>query len=153
MSKKLIFISMMIALYFVGIFSGIIIDRYFIGRLGLLPPPHHGGPGKGHPPSQMVDRLAKKLNLSNDQKEKVVRILEANKGTVDKYHEEFESQMKKTMDTVNESIRAILTDDQKKTFSNIIKEFPGPERENPDFHGKDGKPFPLPLSSPRRGED
>ena len=137
MNRKITFIFLMVAIYLIGIISGTIIGKIFF----------RGRDFRRRPPSSehVVGRFARELNLTDAQKKQVMKILENNRDTVDKYHDELNAKTRKTMDAVNDGIRAILTEEQKKIFDKILKDRP----KRPEPHGN--RPHMRPPENDDRG--
>lgn len=124
MKKKIILFSLLIVVYLLGIMSAFIFVRFVVMKHGFMPFTGDRKPGKGSFEQHVVDRFAKKLDLTDEQKKQIIQILTNNKGTIDRYRDEFTAKMENTFDSLNESIKAILTEEQKKIFDKIIAEAP-----------------------------
>lgn len=136
MNKKKMFVLMMLGIYAAGIASGVFVGRYLAMARGFMPGRHPHGPP---PPEQVVEKFAKLLDLTPDQKQQVLLILKDNKDTVDRYRDEFGAKMVSTMDAVHTGIKAVLTEEQKAKFDKIIaKERRG--KQGPDGKGPGGAP-------------
>ena len=90
-------------------------------------PPEHGrGPGR-FDPERRADMLAKKLNLSADQKTKVTDIFKSEKSDMQKIHADASASQgdrrSKMMDvhkSSNDQVRALLNEDQQKNFDKLL---------------------------------
>jgi len=114
-------------------------------------PPEHGhGPGR-FDPERRADMLAKKLNLSADQKTKVTEIFKSEKSDMQKIHADASASQgdrrSKMMDvhkSSNDQVRALLNEDQQKKFDEMLarrqqwgkKRHQGPPSAAPDSDQK-----------------
>jgi Spy/CpxP family protein refolding chaperone len=105
---------------------------------------HRMGQGKGHGHEAMsaddhLQMLSQKLNLTDDQKAKIKPIIEQHlqeRQTIMKdqslSREDKHSKMKASADSAHAQIEALLTDDQKKQFVEMMKDMHG---EGKGMHG------------------
>jgi Spy/CpxP family protein refolding chaperone len=140
MKKTLILVALLVVVYLLGMMSGFLSVRHFPGgqRRGFMPPPPppmDGRPDKAQE-QRMVNRFAKDLDLTDQQKSQVIQIMTSNKTVIDNYRDEFNAKMKKQMDKMDENIKSILTLDQKTKFEKMHATRPGPGKH--EF----GKPDP-----------
>ena len=97
---------------------------------------HHGmgmgGPGKGGAmrmdPQQRADRMARMLNLSDDQKSKLVGILQDEqkqvsdlRGNTSLTPQDRRSKMQETLEGTNSQIRALLNSDQQQKYDQMMQ--------------------------------
>ena len=115
---------------------------------GAPPEREHGrGPGRMDP-DQRADMLAKKLNLSADQKTKVTDIFKSEQSDMQKIHADASASQgdrrSKMMDvhkSSNDQVRALLNEDQQKKFDKMLA-----RREQWAEHRHEGPPATAPDS-------
>ena len=123
MKKKIVFVSMMIAIYLIGVLSGVLLVGHFATKQGfILPPP--AGKLRRTIEQHMVNKFTKKLKLTDEQKKQVIQIFSNNIAIVDKYRDEFSNKFGKTIDAMIENVKSVLTEEQKKIFDKMLEEGP-----------------------------
>ena len=126
MSSKTTVVALMAAIYLAGMISGAFIGRYVAlthdERARRAPFHHRAGDTQASSEerrAQMMDRFARRLNLTDTQRTQVFAILENNKKTIDADRAAFNIKMRRTRDTIDAAIRALLTEEQKATFAQM----------------------------------
>ena len=69
-------------------------------------------------PEQIVEKLDKKLNLTDEQEKQITEL----------YTEFFKKELSREMEKLNEKITSLLTDEQKEAFEQMKKERPQRKR-------------------------
>ncbi len=96
-------------------------------------------------PQQQVDHMAKKLNLSADQKSQLLPILTARRDQMESLRndaslsqEDRHAKMKSIRSDSETKIRALLTDDQKQSYDKMQQQM----QERRQNHGSQSNPAP-----------
>lgn len=149
MSSKTTVVALMVAIYLAGMISGAFIGRFAACKNDGRGPRggfhrHTGDTGASADErrAQMMDRLAKRLNLTEAQRLQVFAILENNKKIIDADRAAFNIKMRKTRDTIDTNIRALLTEEQRTAFTQMA----GDRSLRPLFDGR--RLFMRPLHEP-----
>lgn len=95
----------------------------FVAMLGLQPADAQRKGGNTRTPEQMVEKLDKKLNLTDEQEKQITALY------ADFFKQEVSREERKTaMQELNKKIEALLTDEQKTAFEQMKKERPQRKR-------------------------
>ena len=82
-----------------------------------VPGPLGGGPRRGGPPSRMlVDRLARDLDLTTDQRTKVEDVLTARRTSMEALQRDVRSRFEAEQRHLRDEIRKVLTPEQQEKF-------------------------------------
>ena len=140
--SRIVNIVLAVVIFVIGAACGIAVckARFFRhgerGRLGEMRAERKGGPG------DMMMRLDKKLQLSEDQKKKIQIILEDQKKEMEKLMKETHPKIEAQMENVRKKIRETLDDNQKTEFDKIMvkikereKKFGGQSRRRGPKYG------------------
>lgn len=106
---------------------------------------HHHGPGNREEMVQRrVDKMAEDLNLSEEQKQKLVEIYSQRNAKADSMRaaerKEKHEQMKAMMAEEREALKSILTEEQLAKLDTMKKEGPrGPHHGRPGGHHPEGR--------------
>ncbi len=110
-------LTVMIAVLLIGCILGIAGHRswemWFRGRTTA---------SSGPQIQRQTDRLAKRLQLTTEQEVRLKAILEDSRLQINAGRTELQSKMETIRARTNEKITAILTDDQRKTFQQLLSE-------------------------------
>jgi Spy/CpxP family protein refolding chaperone len=110
--------------------------------------------GFQHRKQELLARLAQKLDLTADQKEKIKGILESSRGEISGVRQDVVAKLRAVRDKTDQEIQTVLTADQKEKYKKIMDNLKqrrglgkgfrgGPERPEPhDIGGPEG-PEPL----------
>lgn len=91
--------------------------------LGLQPADAQCKGGNTRTPEQMVEKLDKKLNLTDEQEKQITTLY------ADFFKQELSREERRTaMQELNKKIEALLTDEQKTAFEQMKKERPQRKR-------------------------
>jgi len=121
MKKKLVLFSLLIFVYLFGVMSGLFLVMHHARKKGMMFPPPDGIVRR-MVEKHMLNKFADRLNLTAEQKQRATEIFSNNLAQVDKYRNEFWVKLSNAMNTMNESVRLVLTEDQKKIFDEMLKE-------------------------------
>lgn len=139
MSSKTTVVALMVAIYLAGMISGAFIGRHVACKNDGRGPQgafhRHAGDTRAAAEerrAQMMDRFAKRLNLTESQRVRVFAILENNKKIIDADRAAFNIKMRKTRDAIDTNIRALLTEEQKTAFTRMA----GDRSLRPLFDGR-----------------
>ncbi|MEW6558480.1 MAG: hypothetical protein AB1349_14215 [Elusimicrobiota bacterium] len=134
MRRKIFAVLLAIVIFLVGTIFGILVDRITIMKMLHFPLPGVSlGPHHQKMPQRVIDKVARQLELSDEQKEKLVNILEKNKESIDKLFIEIEPKLQKRFGSMCDEIKTILNEKQKQKFEQMAEKFK-----------KFGPPPPLP---------
>jgi hypothetical protein len=123
-------ILLLAAVFAIGVVGGVALDRA-LGGHGR--PPHPGGPPRGGLPPD----LREGLNLTPDQEERIMDVLDRNRPRTDAVLDEFVPRLRAVTDSVRAEIREILSSEQRELF----------DRRQPRLLGEEGRP-PFPGGPP-----
>lgn len=94
-----------------------------VAMLGLQPADAQRKGGNTRAPEQMVEKLDKKLNLTDEQEKQITALY------ADFFKQEVSREERRTaMQELNKKIEALLTDEQKTAFEQMKKERPQRKR-------------------------
>lgn len=94
-----------------------------VAMLGLQPADAQSKGGNTRTPEQMVEKLDKKLNLTDEQEKQITTLY------ADFFKQELSREERRTaMQELNKKIEALLTDEQKTAFEQMKKERPQRKR-------------------------
>ena len=94
-----------------------------VAMLGLQPADAQRKGGNTRTPEQMVEKLDKKLNLTDEQEKQITTLYAGF------FKQELSREERKTaMQELNKKIEALLTDEQKTAFEQMKKERPQRKR-------------------------
>lgn len=151
MSSKTTVVVLMAAIYLAGMISGAFIGRYIAlandsrGQHGAFR--RHTDDNRGTAEerrAQMMDRFARRLNLTDSQRTQVFAILENNRKIIDADRAAFNIKMRATRDVIDTNIRALLTEEQKTAFTRMA----GDRSLRPLFDGRRLRSLHEPPSPP-----
>jgi hypothetical protein len=117
MKNRMRALAVIIALLLIGCISGIA-GYHFLGR-GL-----QGSPSASHTQRTQIhaERLASRLQLTKEQESRLNTILEDSRIQIDTNRTEFESKLQTIRAKTNERIAAILSDEQRRKFQQLLSE-------------------------------
>ncbi len=110
----------------IGVSLGVLADRLWLTP--PLPPEQAGPPGMGMgvpPPDRVVDDLDRELHLTDDQRARVMDVLDAHRPAVRKLQNEVRDQYNAEQASLQRDIEAVLTPDQVAAFKKLMAERPG----------------------------
>jgi hypothetical protein len=145
------FSAFVVVVLLAGVASGILLDRFLLrpaparmgrqvqggpmaGNPGRMGPGMRQGPfgadgarggGRGLGPEALADRLARDLELTSAQKEKVAAVLVRRRAKLDEIRGEMSGRMQKEQADVRAEIRALLDEKQQKRFDEVVAISPG----------------------------
>ena len=139
------FSAFVIVVMLIGVASGILLDRFLIrpsgDRMarggqgpgmqprmpsrGMRQGPAGQAPGPGAMRPGLEDRLALQLDLTAAQKEQVGAILSRRRAKLDEVRGEMQKRMEKEQADLRTEIRAVLNENQKKRFDEVMANAPG----------------------------
>jgi Spy/CpxP family protein refolding chaperone len=139
-----------LAVFCVGVAGGVLADRAIMRRISPermfdgVPPggpmgygPGSMGPGRrGGPPSMLIERLTRDLDLTADQKSKIETVLTASRTRVETLQRDVHDRFVAEQQSLRAEIRKVLTPAQQEKFDQR-------ERERGWF-GRRGPPPPPP---------
>ena len=132
------FALFVLAVFCVGLATGVLLGRRMIGPPdgapgvfagGPLPGPPGGRRG-GPPPGILLERLSRDLSLSEDQRARISVVLKASRERLDQFQQETHDRLEAEQRSLREQIRRELTPDQQPKFDRWIADNPprGPGR-------------------------
>jgi len=106
----------LILVFFAGIAGGIFIDKLFIQkslekRRSSPPPPHS------------IDMMAKELNLTSEQQEKIREIFKNNEERLKSLRKDFFDHLSQIRTQLKNEIKNVLSEEQGKKFEAMIEKF------------------------------
>ena len=110
----------------------------FIAMAGLLASPVMAGAGKGHhkrTPAEKLDKLTKKLSLTDEQRAAILPILEDKRQKMKALH----NQMKEVRQNAMAQVEAQLTPEQQEKFKKAREKRQRKMEKYRDGHGKKGE--------------
>jgi Spy/CpxP family protein refolding chaperone len=127
----------LILVFVAGFIGGIFIDKLFIQK-GLE---KAGGPP---PPHRSIEMMAKELNLSSEQQEKIREIFKNNEVRLKSLRKDFFDHLSEIRTRLKNEIKNVLTEEQGKKFEAMIEKFESQmkkeqERRHPERHEKQNK--------------
>lgn len=111
---------------------------FLIAAFGLFAPAawaDEGGHGYGHDAKSHLEHLTKKLDLTKEQQDKILPIIEEKHKKMEALHD----QMKEIRQQAMGKIEAELTPDQQKKWKEMQEERKEKMKEYKEKHGKGGK--------------
>ncbi len=142
-------IAVLVAIFLGGILGGIAVDRTLLHGRGDHRPPRGmmggpggpgdlggpggpGGPGRPMDPERraemqkhMVERLARELNLTEDQRAKVAEMIPRHMAAFDSLRQSMAPQLKGLLDTLNADMERVLTPEQVDQWRKMRRHGPG----------------------------
>ena len=138
-SRARIWFSLFVlAVFCVGLGSGVLLGRRMIGPPGrpfgeFAGPPGLAGRRAGPPPGVLLDRLNRELALTEDQRARV-DVLKTSRERLDRLQEETHNRLEGEQGALRDQIRQLLTPEQQQKFDRWIGENP------PRGNGRRGRP-------------
>jgi hypothetical protein len=135
-SRPRIWFSLFVlAVFCVGLASGVLLGRRMVGPPGR-PFGEIGGPGLasgrrgGPPPGVLLDRLNRDLGLTEDQRGRIDVVLRTSRERLDRFQQDTHDRLEAEQRALREQIRTELTPEQQQKFDRWIVENPprGPGR-------------------------
>ena len=141
--------AVLVAIFLGGILGGIAVDRTLLHGRGDHRPPRGmmggpggpgdlggpggpGGPGRPMDPERraemqkhMVERLARELNLTEDQRAKVAEMIPRHMAAFDSLRQSMAPQLKGLLDTLNADMERVLTPEQVDQWRKMRRPGPG----------------------------
>ena len=120
------FALFVLAVFCVGLATGVLLGRRMIGPPDGAPGGRRGGP----PPGILLERLSRDLSLSEDQRARISVVLKASRERLDQFQQETHDRLEAEQRSLREQIRRELTPDQQPKFDRWIADNPprGPGR-------------------------
>lgn len=153
--KREMWVALFVLVIFVaGLAAGILVTRQSpFGWFGRPPgPPFVGGPpaaGRFSRPGRLVARISERLDLSDEQTERLEQVFEARRERFRAQWEEMRQRIDTEEETFRNEIADILTAEQLETFNAEIVRL-GEERRRRGGPGGGGPGGRGPMRSPRR---
>jgi hypothetical protein len=130
------FALFVLAVFCVGLASGVLLGRRMIGPPGRPfgdfggPPGLVGGRRGGPPPGILLERLNRQLSLTEDQRARIDVVLKASRERLDQFQQDTHNRLDREQHALREEIRKELTAEQQRKFDRWIEENPprGPGR-------------------------
>jgi Spy/CpxP family protein refolding chaperone len=91
---------------------------------------------KKHDPKAILERLSEKLNLTADQKEKILPILTEKVNAVKELYREAGDKKMKIIDETHAKVNVLLAPEQQKKYDEIIAEYKAECKKHHDHHDK-----------------
>jgi hypothetical protein len=138
-SRPRIWFSLFVlAVFCLGLASGVLLGRRMVGPPGRLsgnfPGPSGPGPGRrgGPPPGVLLDRLDRELSLTDDQRASIGVVLKASRERLDQFQQDTHNRLEGEQRALREEIRKRLTPPQQTQFDRWIEANPprGPGRRS-----------------------
>ena len=128
-----------LAVFCVGLGSGVLLGRRMIGPPGrpfgeFAGPPGLPGRRAGPPPGVLLDRLNRELALTEDQRARVDVVLKTSRDRLDRLQEETHNRLEGEQGALRDQIRLLLTPEQQQKLDRWIVENP------PRGSGRRGRP-------------
>lgn len=122
-----------LAVFCLGLASGMVIGRRMIGPPGQPFGAGFGGPlGRsrgGPPPERLVERLTSELQLNAEQRTQIDAILKARRQRLDDLQHDVHARFEREQQELRDDIRKILTPEQQQQFDKLMQDEPrGPGR-------------------------
>lgn len=124
------FASFVLAVFCVGLASGVLLGRRMIGpplpsfREFGGPPGLAAGRRGGPPPGLLLDRLNRELSLTPDQRTQVDVVLKASRQRLDQFQQDTRDRFEREQQSLRDDIRKLLTPDQQQKFDRWVDENP-----------------------------
>jgi Spy/CpxP family protein refolding chaperone len=97
-------------------------------------------PWRREPPKRMLERFARDLDLTSDQKDQVAKVFESNRDKIEQAFAQVRPQLREIREDTHQRIRKLLTPAQQNKLDAQEAEM--------DKHGPpEGPPFPPPPMS------
>jgi Spy/CpxP family protein refolding chaperone len=127
-----------LAVFCVGLASGVLLGRRMVGPPGRPfgdfggPPGLAGGRRGGPPPGILLDRLNRELSLTEDQRARIGVVLKTSRERLDGLQQETHNRLENEQHALRDEIRTQLTPEQQQKFDRWIEENPprGPGRRD-----------------------
>jgi hypothetical protein len=117
---KLWIILSLVAVFVIGLAAGFFGERYLVHRR----PGQGGGPEGRRPPHfPTVESLAKDLDLTKDQQDRIREIFNGNEGRLKAFSDEFHKRLDGIRGQLKSEVDAVLTPDQIKRLGILIDEY------------------------------
>ena len=108
-------VEVIVAVLLIGCILGIVGYHFYERGFGTKPAISTAGHVSGH-----AGRLADRLQLTKEQERQLGEILEDSRRQIETDRKAFDSKLQETRAKTNERIAAILNDEQKKKFQQIL---------------------------------
>ncbi len=117
-------VSTILVSILIGVVAGILIDQTLLrGRLRLSSPPSRY--------ENFKSRVFKDLKLNTDQQSELEHLLQRRQESFNEFRKNIDSQYIQLRETTRDSIRSLLTPDQREKFEGIVKGFDAERRREP----------------------
>jgi hypothetical protein len=140
------FALFVLCVFATGIGAGLVVSRW------LPPGPWAAGPrlpvGPPGAPGGVVERLARDLGLSDDQKAKVSAAFEKAHPQFDEFRKMNQAEFSALLQKLNSDVEAVLTEEQRARFRQMMPAFRGPRPGVTGGPGGMGGPPEFPGGSP-----
>jgi Spy/CpxP family protein refolding chaperone len=136
---KLWIVLSLVAVFVIGLATGYLSERYLVHRRS------HGGGQEGRRPPHFptVESLARDLDLTPDQQERIREIFKGNEARLKAFGDEFHKRLDEIRAQLKKEIDAVLTAEQIKKLEAMISE----------YMKKDGMSHKSASGGPSRRED
>jgi Spy/CpxP family protein refolding chaperone len=124
-SPRVWFVTFVGLVLLIGVSAGVLIDRTWLGpprpggRRQIGGPLGPAGPG-GPPPAQLVDELDRQLQLTAEQRQQILAILQAHRPRVRDLQNEARDRFNAEQKALMAEISAVLTDEQAARLREIL---------------------------------
>lgn len=145
---KVIFATVII--FGAGVVTGALVVKYSVQTPSR---PQHSAPNRGQPISaggiriEFLRRVERDLNLTQDQREEVDKILAASQERSKKIMEPVTPKIREELQQTREQFRGVLNPDQKIRFDELLKQQQHQRRSPP----RNPEAFSLPTSNSQSG--
>ncbi len=145
---KALFLAL--GIFVIGALCGAMGERWLLlHRFSPFAQMHHGGPPRmdrpdrgdrgDRGPGPSIRRLARDLDLTDEQQETIAKIMETYRTRLDTVRREISEKMQKNGEEIQAKIRAELTDEQRQKFDQMTQEREQRWRKGRgDFGGRGG---------------
>lgn len=115
---KLWIILSLVAVFAIGLTTGYFSERYLVHR-----GPHKGGPESRRPHFPTVESLARDLDLTQDQQDRIRGIFKENEARLKDFGAGFHKRLDEIRAQLKREVDAVLTPDQIRKLESLISEY------------------------------
>ena len=116
---KIWIVLSLVAVFAIGLMTGYFSERYLVHR-----GPHKGGPeGRRQPHFPTVESLARDLDLTQDQQDRIRGIFKENEARLKDFGTGFHKRLDEIRAQLKREVDAVLTPDQIRKLESLISEY------------------------------
>ena len=141
-SRSRVWFSLFVlAVFCVGLASGVLVGRRMAGALFVPPfrgPGFLAGGPRGVPPQLLLDRLGEELALTPGQRTQIEGVLRSRRERIDQFQRDTRARFEIEQRALRDEIRQLLTPEQQQKFDRWMDEAPRGGRRNRGFRPPGG---------------